>query len=106
MALHDAEGRRQSQSASREPGREERVEDVFGCVLVHAVARVRDLDEDVGATLEVGAMDHCIELRSVARHDAGLQRDDAPVRVERLGCVRDQIDQDLADLDGIGCDRR
>ena len=106
MAAHDAQHGRQAQAPAGEFGGKKRFEDAPLGFLVHAGARIRDLEPDVQTFGQVFVEIRLAKIFARTLHQAGRDRDDAAAVADGFRGVGHQVHDDLADLAGIAVQRR
>jgi len=106
MGAHNANHGGQAQSPSGEFGGEEGVENLGLGFGTHTASRIPNLQVHVGAGRQVVVEVGGGEAGEIGIQHAGGDPDDAAVIADGFGGVGDQIHDDLADLGGIGFDRR
>src|SRR5688500_9967179 len=104
MAADDPEDCRKPESASRDLGRKERIEDARERFSVHAAARIRDLREYEFARREVLTDAVLSEVVAGGEHAAGGDLYPAGRSSERVRRVRHVIHDALKQLRRVGLD--
>jgi hypothetical protein len=103
VRAHDPERCGEPEPPAHELGREERLEEPRLRGRIHPHAVVAHLEEDVAAGRQVVVDVACGQLLATQLAGSGAEHD-ASAPLDRLRGVREQVEQHLADLDGIGDD--